>query len=225
MDLYQQQLIQDSLERILYIWSIRHPASGYVQGINDLVTPFLTIFLSDYVECDVFKCDVSQIEDKKFKEIESDTFWCFSLFMDFIQDHYTFAQPGIQKMVQKLENIIEKIDHELYAHMKKEKLDFMHFSFRWMNCLLMRELPLKLIIRIFDTYLSEGDTFSTLHVYVCASFLKTWSSKLKNMEYGEMIMFVQRVPTMDWTLNEVETLLSQAYMLKTLYNNNTHLNN
>ena len=33
------------VERILYIWAIRHPASGYVQGINDLVTPFLMVFL------------------------------------------------------------------------------------------------------------------------------------------------------------------------------------
>ena len=25
--------------------TFRHPASGYVQGINDLVTPFLMVFL------------------------------------------------------------------------------------------------------------------------------------------------------------------------------------
>ena len=38
-----------SLERILYVWAIRHPASGYVQGINDLATPFFQVFLSAYV--------------------------------------------------------------------------------------------------------------------------------------------------------------------------------
>lgn len=38
-----------ALERILYIWSIRHPASGYVQGINDLVTPFMVVFLQEYI--------------------------------------------------------------------------------------------------------------------------------------------------------------------------------
>ena len=26
----------------------RHPASGYVQGINDLVTPFLAVFLGEH---------------------------------------------------------------------------------------------------------------------------------------------------------------------------------
>lgn len=39
-------------ERILYIWAIRHPASGYVQGINDLVTPFFVVFLTEYVTAD-----------------------------------------------------------------------------------------------------------------------------------------------------------------------------
>jgi len=28
---------------------MRHPASGYVQGINDLVTPFFIVFLSYYI--------------------------------------------------------------------------------------------------------------------------------------------------------------------------------
>lgn len=36
-------------ERILYIWAIRHPASGYVQGINDLVTPFFVVFLQELI--------------------------------------------------------------------------------------------------------------------------------------------------------------------------------
>lgn len=36
-------------ERILFTWAIRHPASGYVQGINDLVTPFFVVFLSEFV--------------------------------------------------------------------------------------------------------------------------------------------------------------------------------
>lgn len=29
---------------------MRHPASGYVQGINDVVTPFIVVFLSEYIE-------------------------------------------------------------------------------------------------------------------------------------------------------------------------------
>lgn len=48
--LFQQKIVQELFERILFIWSIRHPASGYVQGINDLVTPFFIVFLQEVLE-------------------------------------------------------------------------------------------------------------------------------------------------------------------------------
>ena len=41
--------MRQCLERILYVWAIRHPASGYVQGINDLATPFFIVFLSSHI--------------------------------------------------------------------------------------------------------------------------------------------------------------------------------
>lgn len=47
-------ILMQGLERILYIWSIRHPASGYVQGINDLVTPFLTVFLHEELSMSLY---------------------------------------------------------------------------------------------------------------------------------------------------------------------------
>jgi len=47
--LFQQTTVQEMFERILFIWAIRHPASGYVQGMNDLVTPFYVVFLQEYL--------------------------------------------------------------------------------------------------------------------------------------------------------------------------------
>ena len=49
IQLFQQRIVQECFQRILFIWSMRHPASGYVQGINDLVTPFFIVFLSYYI--------------------------------------------------------------------------------------------------------------------------------------------------------------------------------
>lgn len=41
----------------------------------------------------------------------------------------------------------------LHAHLKKHSIEYLQFSFRWMNNLLMRELPLSCTIRLWDTYL------------------------------------------------------------------------
>lgn len=51
-EIFKHPRIQEMLERILYIWNIRHPACGYVQGMNEIVTPLIIIFLSDYVKLD-----------------------------------------------------------------------------------------------------------------------------------------------------------------------------
>ena len=112
---------------------------------------------------------------------------CLSKLIDSIQDHYTFAQPGIQRMVFKLKELIARIDAPLHAHLQEQGVHFIQcalattpaphsplhapppkqahvgpavvdvhrFAFRWMNCLLMRELSLDLILRVWDTYLAE----------------------------------------------------------------------
>lgn len=45
LKLFASQAIQSMLIRLLFVWTIRHPASGYVQGINDMAAPILMTFL------------------------------------------------------------------------------------------------------------------------------------------------------------------------------------
>lgn len=113
--LFQQKLVQEMFERILFIWAIRHPASGYVQGINDLVTPFFIVFLQEQVGVDkvleTYRFEDLPVEQRNI--IEADSFWCISKFLDSIQDNYIFAQLGIQEKVNQLKELIQRIDGEL----------------------------------------------------------------------------------------------------------------
>jgi len=215
--IYQNKKIQKSLERILYCWAIRHPASGYVQGINDLVTPFYYVFLSSYLDSDLETYDIDSIPDNIFEAVEADSFWCLTNLLDGIQDSYTYNQPGIHRQVQKLEEFIKRVDLKLYNHFKKEDVQFIQFAFRWMNCLLMRELKLEHTIRMWDTYQSEPEGFSEFHLYVCAAFLVKWSKQLLKMEFQDIMIFLQNLPTSDWTEKDIEMLLSEAYMWKCLF--------
>jgi len=125
--LFQQPSVQLLLERILYIWAIRHPASGYVQGINDLATPFFVVFLSEIVD-DVGNCDVSQSPVTQLATVEADSYWCTPKLLDGIQDHYTFAQPGIQRMIFKLKELVSRIDAPLSKHLDQQDVQFIHFA-------------------------------------------------------------------------------------------------
>jgi len=131
---------------------------------------------------------------------------------------HTFAQPGIQRLLYKLKELIKQIDAPLDAFFTQHKIDYIQFAFRWMNCLLMRELPLKITIRMWDTYFSEEETFACIHVYICAALLVKWSHQIRSKDFQEYFIFIQNLPTDQWIDEDIETLLSQAYLWKTLYN-------
>ncbi|KAM9403167.1 TBC1 domain family member 22B-like isoform 2-T3 [Salvelinus alpinus] len=213
--LFQQASVQEIFERILFIWAIRHPASGYVQGINDLVTPFFVVYVFEYIKEEVENFDVSSLQEETLRNIEADSFWCMSKLLDGIQDNYTFAQPGIQRNVKALEKLVSRIDETVHVHMQQYEVEYLQFAFRWMNNLLMRELPLRCTIRLWDTYQAEPEGFSQFHLYVCAAFLVRWRKEiLDERDFQGLMILLQNLPTMHWGNEEVSVLLAEAYRLK-----------
>lgn len=228
--LFQQRCVQEIFERILYIWAIRHPASGYVQGINDLVTPFFLVFLQDCCNhkknfvtssniLDLTDLNVETFFDDEERDgVEADAYWCLTTILAGIQDNYTFAQPGIQLKVQQLEELIQRIDGQLHHHLVSHDVAYLQFAFRWMNNILMRELPIKATIRLWDTYLAQSDGFSHFHLYICAAFLVHWKAELlKKTDFHTLLMFLQNLPTAKWGDNEINLLVAEAYRLSYLF--------
>ena len=77
-----------------------------------------------------------------------------------IQSNYRLIEYPLlfQVKVKQLEDLIQRIDGELHSHLVNTEVVYLQFSFRWMNNLLMRELPVKASIRLWDTYLSQAST-------------------------------------------------------------------
>uniref|UniRef100_A0AC11DFH5 TBC1 domain family member 22A n=1 Tax=Ovis aries TaxID=9940 RepID=A0AC11DFH5_SHEEP len=203
-------------ERILFIWAIRHPASGYVQGINDLVTPFFVVFICEYIDDEeADSANISRVPEDALRNVEADTYWCMSRLLDGIQDNYTFAQPGIQMKVKMLEELVSRIDEQVHRHLGQHEVRYLQFTFRWMNNLLTRELPLRCTVRLWDTYQSEPEGFANFHLYVCAAFLVRWRKEiLEERDFQELLLFLQNLPTAHWGDEDVSLLLAEAYRLK-----------
>ena len=231
--LFQNEKVQFMLTRILYIWSLRHPASGYVQGFNDLCIPFLIVyFLEKFPKKNIdtiLKLDnneFKELSDEILDELETNVYYSLTKLLDRIQTNYTHNQPGINKMIKKMELIIQKVDPKLYDYLRNFEIDYVQFCFRWMNCFLIREFPVKLILRLWDTYFSEEKGFSEFHLYVCACLLLSFSEKLKSMtEFQEVIVFLQNLPTSNWEIKDIDVLLAKSYSIKELYSNSIILKN
>lgn len=145
------------------------------------------------------------------------------------------------------------------AHLEGQGVQFYQFAFRWGNCLLMREMPLPLIVRLWDSCIAEKDgcvqhtggaagggktafsrpglprrfspatahlfsplsraprSFDAFYVYVCAALLLKFSAQLKGFKFQDLVQFLQKLPTRAWAVPDVEELLSQAFVYKTLF--------
>lgn len=50
-----------------------------------------------------------------------------------------------------------------------------------------------------------------------ASLTKTQSLQLKKLEFQDIIMFLQHLPTSKWEHSELEIILSKAHMWRTMF--------
>lgn len=72
----------------------------------------------------------------------------------------------------------------LHKHLESNGIEYLQFAFRWMNNLLMREIPLRATIRLWDTYLvnyssifhfDESENFLRVSPTVSCSFITMYA--------------------------------------------------
>lgn len=272
-----------SLARCLFLWSQRHPAVGYVQGMDDIVAVFYHVFLADALRQRAIEVRMKQQErsarrharagavgdsavppsassnsdgdrytdstaedDEEGEEndeggraaaaverqrrggrgylamalsqahssvsggawsevavstmprealdaaldglpsgyltqVEADTYWCAGRVLSSLQDNFTPGQPGIVKCARRLDALLRTADAPLAAYMEDSGIGVMAGCFQWLHCLLARELPLHLLVRLWDTYLAIGvDELLLFHVYVCTAIILSMRKLIMN---------------------------------------------
>jgi hypothetical protein len=65
---------------------------------------------NDVADSDPEEFDPSLLPTQVFHAIEADSFWCLSRLLDGIQDNYICAQPGIQRSVRRMAELVARID-------------------------------------------------------------------------------------------------------------------
>jgi len=135
-------------------------------------------------------------------------------------------------LVQRLRDILNRVDQPLARHLEVQGIDILHTAFRWITCLMVRELPMGCCVRLWDTFIAEsalaaGDRlrksedgsagWEALLVYFCACFTAYFSARLQAMDFEAITLFLQRMPTDHFVEGDVEVLLGEAYVLKSLF--------
>lgn len=231
----QNKRVKLSLERVLFTWALRHPACGYVQGMNDLVLPFLLVtfaarFLPSKSPYELAELRSDEVDDtfseEKFStslwmDVEGDLYWMSSALLNGLQENFTYNQAGVHALVRRLEAVVGASNSSLLLHLQSIGISFDQFAFRWMNCLLVREFGLRQVLRLFDTYLAEeSGNIGKLHVFICASLLARWSSRLTDVhDFGQAMSFLQNPPTASYSDRDMDELISEGFLKQQLYEN------
>mmetsp|Transcript_24138 Transcript_24138/g.74436 ORF Transcript_24138/g.74436 Transcript_24138/m.74436 type:complete len:421 (+) Transcript_24138:201-1463(+) len=218
--LFAHDRVQALIVNVLYVWAAKHPASGYVQGMNDLLALFLVVLVDEATGgdgSDSTRADPASLSDAALDDLAADAYACLNGVLESLDDNYTIQQPGLARTIEEVDGLIRRVDADLRKHLDAVGVLLLQVTFRWINCLLTRELPTRAAVRLWDTCLAEEHGFRTFFPYVCAAFLCHFSETLRAKTSEDVHLFLTDLPTAHWGTDEVETLLSEAYILSTLF--------
>ncbi|KAJ7531514.1 hypothetical protein O6H91_14G046900 [Diphasiastrum complanatum] len=103
---------------ILAVYAWIDPATGYCQGMSDLLSPFIVIF-----------------------EEDADAFWCFESLLRRVRHNFQMEGPvGVMKQLTALTKILELTDLHMSKHLVLIGADSFLFAFRMLLVLFRREL-------------------------------------------------------------------------------------
>lgn len=158
--------------------------------------------------------------EEQLSHVEADCYWCLCKVLDHILDNYTSSWPGITKSFSRLKEVINRVDPELLVHFEEKEIDFYHMYFKWVTCLLLRQFSVKIGLRLFDTYISDENNYFQFSLYILAAIILKYSKKFKKMNFEEMMIYQQNMPTKDWSEEDLATVIAEAYVYQNYFNPN-----
>ncbi|KAK1319169.1 hypothetical protein QJS10_CPB04g01939 [Acorus calamus] len=118
LEFYEDTKNMARMSDILAVYAWVDPATGYCQGMSDLLSPFVVLY-----------------------EDNADAFWCFEMLLRRMRENFQMEGPtGVMKQLQALWKILELTDAEMYAHLSLIGAESLHFAFRMLLVLFRREL-------------------------------------------------------------------------------------
>ncbi|XP_010528529.1 PREDICTED: small G protein signaling modulator 1-like isoform X2 [Tarenaya hassleriana] len=128
LEFYEDPRNLGRMSDILAVYAWVDPATGYCQGMSDLVSPFVVLF-----------------------EDNADAFWCFEMLIRRMRANFQMEGPtGVMKQLRSLWQILQLTDKEIFSHLLHIGAESLHFAFRMLLVLFRRELPFNEALRMWE---------------------------------------------------------------------------
>ncbi len=86
---------------------------------------------------------------------EADAFFCFTAIMSHMRDRFIKAldlsPTGVLNTIAHVNQLLQRVDHQLWAHLQSIGVDPRFYSFRWLTLILSQEFELPDVLRLWDS--------------------------------------------------------------------------
>ncbi|XVF29442.1 hypothetical protein REPUB_Repub15cG0121400 [Reevesia pubescens] len=143
LEFYEDTRNLARMSDILAVYAWVDPATGYCQGMSDLLSPFVVLF-----------------------EDNADAFWCFEMLIRRMRENFQMEGPtGVMKQLQALWHILELTDREIFSHLSNIGAESLHFAFPMLLVLFRRELSFSEALRMWEMmWAADFDEYITCNL-------------------------------------------------------------
>ncbi|XP_010508426.1 PREDICTED: small G protein signaling modulator 1-like isoform X2 [Camelina sativa] len=128
LEFYEDPRNIGRMSDILAVYAWVDPATGYCQGMSDLVSPFVVLF-----------------------DDNADAFWCFEMLIRRTRANFQMEGPtGVMDQLQSLWHILQITDKDIFSHLSRIGAESLHFAFRMLLVLFRRELSFNEALRMWE---------------------------------------------------------------------------
>jgi len=164
----------------------------------------------------IYYCFANDKNETLRANAEIDTFFCFTLIMGEIKDGFIRnldqAPSGLKGRIMDLNDLLKKIDKELWEHFENEKVNPYFYSLRWVMLMLSQEFEMHNILRVWDSLLSHQNKMLYLN-YCCVAIIESMKEELIKEEFsGIMEKLQQNINNID-----IQFIMNLAYQLYKQY--------
>ncbi|KAH0790904.1 TBC domain containing protein [Histomonas meleagridis] len=147
----------DVLRHVLITYSLYNRDSGYVQGMCDIVSPFILLYIKKWEGDKALFFDGSI---KTQQETESFVFWNFVGLMELTRQDLIFIDLSKSQefVLSKTMEIIKEIHKPLYKLLEEEGVSNIIFMFRPIILLFKREFKYNEIFRLWDSIITAKNS-------------------------------------------------------------------
>ena len=178
------------IERILYVMGSINKSISYMQGFNELLMPFYTVFFSARSLFNNDPLEVEAISLTCLNQLLAQTA-VLELFMTMNKSEILIARLNL------FNDVLDKHLPQVSARLKQLNITPLHYAFKWFSMLFCQNHEMPVIHEIWDALFSHFDKLVDYAFYIGAAEMKIVENQILNQNFSSTLHVLQNIEVLN----------------------------